>query len=212
MPTAAGCEPWPRSRLRHLAWSGLLRKFWLAIEQAGKSLTLGNGVITAPSPHTHLAALGWGNAALVRAVGARVSAFLDQVLKNSEGACSGGNQVGRRYMRIGQKANSGDQQDEPTRQPSQLVACRLRLGQEGCWPRERYRSSCPTCRRRSAALRPLSTTWPRSWHHSKATMWHEGTFRSLLALRRCGGGDERVAAPGSPRTRRPRQLGHRADG
>jgi len=47
-------------------------------------------------------------------VGARLSAFLDQALKNSEGACSGGNQVGERYMRIDQKANGGDQQDEPT--------------------------------------------------------------------------------------------------
>ena len=45
---------------------------------------------------------------------ARLSAFLDQALKNSEGACSGGNQVGERYMRIDQKANGGDQQDEPT--------------------------------------------------------------------------------------------------
>jgi hypothetical protein len=37
MPTAAGCEPWPRARLGHLAWCRLLRKFWLAIAQAGKS-------------------------------------------------------------------------------------------------------------------------------------------------------------------------------
>ena len=118
--------------------------------------------------------------------------------------------MGRRYMRIDQKANSGDQQNEPT-------GNRHNLSHAGCYldkkPAGRVNDTGHPLQHVDGA-RPLCVHSQLPGVPGLSPRRRRGMRAPSGACSHCDGAAEGtdVAAPGSPRTRRPRQLGHRSDG